>query len=65
MKEIVDLGLIGALHLHRVGHDARERVHEAFQTSTLAALLDRRYHGDELPRGHGDAAAVDRIEREG
>lgn len=57
MKEIVDLGLIGALHLHRVGHDARERVHEAFQTSTLAALLDARYDGDvtigELGR-HGD-----------
>jgi acetolactate decarboxylase len=58
MKEIVDLGLIGALHLHQVGRDGdRERLHEAFQTSTLAALLDGRYDGDlaigDLRR-HGD-----------
>jgi acetolactate decarboxylase len=58
MKDVVDLGLIGALHLHRVGlADAPERPHEAFQTSTLAALLDARYDGDvavgELRR-HGD-----------
>jgi acetolactate decarboxylase len=58
MKDVVDLGLIGALHLHRVGlAGAPERLHEAFQTSTLAALLDARYDGDvavgELRR-HGD-----------
>jgi acetolactate decarboxylase len=58
MKDVIDLGLIGALHLHRVGRDgASEHHHEAFQTSTLAALLDARYDGDvavgELRR-HGD-----------
>lgn len=58
MKDVVDLGLIGAMHLHQVGRrGAPEHVHEAFQTSTLAALLDGRYDGDvtiaELRR-HGD-----------
>lgn len=58
MSIAVDPGLIGALHLHRVGLGGTpEATHEAFQTSTLAALLDGRYDGDvtvaELRR-HGD-----------
>jgi acetolactate decarboxylase len=55
MKEIIDLGLIGALHLHRVGREGnREHVHEAFQTSTLAALLDGKYDGDMSVGDLGD-----------
>jgi acetolactate decarboxylase len=56
----IDPRLIEALHLRAVRHDALadERVaHVAFQTSTLAALLDGAYDGDltigELRR-HGD-----------
>jgi acetolactate decarboxylase len=56
----IDPRLVQALHLEAVGHDtlADEHVaHVAFQTSTLAALLDGAYDGDltigELRR-HGD-----------
>jgi acetolactate decarboxylase len=56
----IDPQLIAALHLEAVRHGAladERAVHVAFQTSTLAALLDGAYDGDltigELRR-HGD-----------